>query len=109
MSGATSRRKGKANELAVVHIAKEHGFPDAHRSWQTPQRTGDIGGIPGVYIEVRRRETLALPAWLREVEEACNDLAPVVAFKRNREPWYAAVRLEHFFDLLSNQREEQEQ
>jgi DnaJ-class molecular chaperone len=68
-SGRGSRSKGKAAELQVVQIAREHGFPNAQRDWATPQRNGDIKGISdSIHLEVRRREALSIEAWMKEIE-----------------------------------------
>ncbi len=90
-SGAMSRSKGKVGERQVVELAKAAGFEDAHRDWMTPQPNGDIGGVPGTYIEVRRRERVDILAWAREAETAADDKLPIVAFRTSREPWRACV------------------
>lgn len=98
--GKPSRTKGKTGEREIVLLAKEAGFDKAHRSWQIPQPNGDIGGIPGVHLEVRRREGLAVEAWCREVEAKANDRIPVVAWRRNGEPWRATLPLTDLLRLL---------
>jgi hypothetical protein len=126
--GKPSRDKGKVGERQVVELAKPY-FPDAHRSWQTPQPNGDIGGIPGVHLEVRRREALSVEAWCKEVEAKCECEAccgtgkvmgdhandhyacpgcegsgvsriPIVAWRRNGQPWRVALPLDQFLQLL---------
>lgn len=102
-TGRGSRHKGKSAELEVVHLARAAGFSDAQRTGSAGQIRGDIDGIPGVYVEVRRRETLALPAWCREAEEEAPDLTlPVVAFRRSHEPWRAALPLAALLELLAD-------
>jgi hypothetical protein len=101
---ATERRKGKQGELEVVRLLHEHGWPDAKRSsdGRVQLQRGDIADGPrAVHLEVRRRETLALWAWLAQVErEARDGDTPVVAFRRSRSRWYAALELEALLDLL---------
>lgn len=97
-SGRSSRRKGKAAELEIVHIARAAGFPEARRTGPTGQIRGDIDNVPPLYLEVRRRENLAIPSWAREVEaEAPAGQIPVVVFRRSQEPWRAVLP---FGDLL---------
>jgi hypothetical protein len=100
MTGAMSRRKGKSSEREVVQLAKPY-FPDAARDWATPQLHGDIKGIPGVHLEVRRRETLSIEAWCKEVEAKCDDRIPAVAFRRNNQPWRVALPLTDLLALLA--------
>jgi hypothetical protein len=101
--GRGSRAKGKSSELEVVNLAKPY-FPDAARDWATPQLHGDIKGIPDLHLEVRRRETLSIEAWCREVEEKCDGRIPAVAFRRNNQPWRVALPLTDLLHLLANQR-----
>ena len=100
---AMSRRKGKVGELEVVHMAWDAGFPNAKRTSDGSSQTGrgDIGGIPAVYLEVRRREALNVWACLSEITEKANpsDL-PVLAFRRSRSPWYGALLLDELLPLL---------
>lgn len=101
------RSKGKAGESQVVHLARANGFPEAARDWATPQRNGDLSGIPNTYIECRRRETISIVAWCKEAEEAAGDKLPIVAFRRNNDQWRAALPLDKLFALLANQKEEE--
>ena len=104
MSGWSSRDKGSRGELEVAAIFKAAGF-DARRtpnsgglSWR-----GDIVGVPGYVLEVKRQETLALPAWLRQAaaDAAVCGCVPVVAFRRSQEPWFAVLPLEELARLIA--------
>ena len=108
MSGRRSRDKGSRGELEVAAIFKSFGF-DARRtpnsgglSWR-----GDVVGVPGYVLEVKRQETLAVPAWLRQAaaDAAVCDSVPVVVFRRSGERWHAIVPLEDFARLVSADRE----
>jgi hypothetical protein len=105
---ASERRKGKTGELEVARILRAAGWPDAKRTsdGRAQIERGDIADGPdGVHLEVRRRETLALWAWLAQAKaEARDGDAPVVAFRRSRSRWYAAVELEFLLDLLAEKR-----
>ena len=109
MSGRRSRDKGSRGELEVAAIFKTAGFADAVRtpnsgglSWR-----GDVVGVPGYVLEVKRQETLALPAWLRQAaaDAAVCDSVPVVAFRRSGERWHAVLPLEELARLLASDRE----
>jgi hypothetical protein len=55
-----------------------------------------------IHSEVKRQERLQLWQWIAQAaEEAPPGAVPVVAFRRNRSPWYAAVRLETLAELLA--------
>lgn len=102
---AKPRSKGNRGERQIVDIFNEHGWTAARRNFQSGgQGGGDvINGPQDCYIEVRYRETWAIPAWLQEVEEkrGPTDLG-VLIFRRNRNPsgWYAAVPLDALLELL---------
>ena len=102
---ASERRKGANGELEVVHLLHDHGWPEAKRTsdGRAQVERGDIADGPeGVHLEVRRRETAAIWAWLAQAEaEARSGDMPVVAFRRNRSPWYAALPLDVLLGLLA--------
>jgi Holliday junction resolvase len=106
---ATERRKGKAGELEVVRLLHEHGWPQAKRSsdGRSQNQRGDIADGPfDVHFEVRRRETLNIWACLAKAErEARDGDIPVVAFRRSRSRWYAALPLDALLSLLAGYEE----
>jgi len=56
-------------------------------------------------MEAKRRETLAIPQWLRQAEtDARPGLVPVVAFRQSRQPWRVVVPLEEFLRLKQLER-----
>ena len=98
-SGRGSRQKGKVGELDIVHAFQDAGFPEAHRNTIDGQVDGDIAKVPD-YTEVRRRETLAIPAWVRECEERCPEGRDwALVFRRSREPWTVCISLDHYLRL----------
>jgi hypothetical protein len=102
----TERAKGARGELEIAHILRAAGWPNAKRTSDGRAQTqrGDIADGPaGVHLEVRRRETLALWAWLAQAErEAREGDVPVVVFRRSHSRWYAAVPLDDLLDLLAD-------
>lgn len=86
-------------------IAK--GVP-CRRAWEDQSKPGgqedgdlEIGLGGSIYAEVRFRETLEIPAWLRELEAkapARSDRALI--FRRSREDWHVAIPLDDYIDLL---------
>ena len=99
MAGAASRRKGKTSEQEAVDILKEAGYPRAKRSGVAGQVDGDLHHTGDWQIEVKRRETLALPAWWRQATETCaEDKTPLRVYRRSNERWMAVLYLD---DLLA--------
>ena len=87
---AKERTKGRAAEAEVRRIYEAHGF-----TVRGLEGGGDHVCIrPGLVIhsEVKRHETLRLPLWARQaLRDAAPGAVPVVAFRRNREPWQALL------------------
>lgn len=104
--GLMSRNKGKRGEREVAHLLQTVADRVAHNRRRKPlaiQRNTlqsdaggfDLSGVPGVAIEVKHCETLALDAWWEQtVEQASGESAvdgvqrvPVLIYRQNRRPW----------------------
>lgn len=108
MSGRASKQKGSQAERDVARWLNQHGYPYAERSYGAgrPDDVGDIDGIPGLCIEVKNHKTLALAAWLNEleveVENARASHGVLVVKRRGRaDPgnWYAIMTLQNWTEL----------
>jgi hypothetical protein len=89
-------------------VLQAHGF-DARR---TPNSgglawRGDIAGVPGYVLEVKRTEQIRVPEWLRQAYAAARaGEIPVVVFRRSSRQnaaegdWHAIVSLEELARLL---------
>lgn len=103
--GKASRDKGKRGEREFALFCRDHGY-DCHRTAQYRGNTGaagDVEGLPGIHIEVKRTE--ALRAW-DYMEQAIRDCAaagdgdiPIVAWKKNEHPWLVLMTAEDFFKI----------
>lgn len=101
MGGRMSRNKGAAaeRELATI-LSDELGFVVRRKLGQA-RDSGDDIQVQKYRIEAKRRETLALPAWCRQIEEHCAPgEVPVVAYRQNGQPWRIVMKLEDFLPLL---------
>lgn len=115
VSGRSSRRKGKEGELEVVRALAAHGLEvrrtpnSGGLAWR-----GDLQGLDGYCIEVKRCETLAIPAWLRQAYAAASGgEVPVVIFRRSapgngreRNPdseWHALLPLNEWARLVARE------
>ncbi len=105
-----NKRKGNQAELAVTRALHELGWPNAERtrSGWTDDR-GDIDGIPGIVIEVKNHQKLAIPEWLKELDtETLNAQAEhgVLVVKRrgttDAKHWYAIQEFGHWCRLLKD-------
>lgn len=97
MSGASSRRKGNAAEVAVVKALRRSGFAaETSRNVLGGTRTGDdiVTQLP-VSIEVKDRVDTDLSGWLRQAEgNAAGRVALVWHKKRgvaDPEGWYVTM------------------
>lgn len=106
MSGRTSRTKGASSERELAAAIREHGF-NCNRMGRNGRTAEDLDhDVPGVWFEAKRRETLAIPAWLRQAEaDAPADRVPVVAFRQSRQPWRVVLPLEELLRLKQIERE----
>lgn len=100
MDGKSRRSKGAVGEREVASIFREHGL-HAERWRNGLTVKGDIRGIEGFHLEVKRQERLKLHQWLRQArEEAAEGDVPTVIFRQNRETWTVALPLEAFITLV---------
>jgi len=97
-----ARNKGARgeNELAAM-LSDELGFVVKRKLGQARDGADDIEVGP-FRIEVKRRETLAIMQWVRQIE-ACTpkDQIPVVAFRQNGQEWRVVLRMKDFLPLMS--------
>jgi hypothetical protein len=104
MTGKMSRNKGARgeNELAAI-LSDELGTVVKRKLGQARNGEDDIE-IGKFRIEVKRRETLAIMAWVRQIE-ACTPKTqvPLVVFRQNNQEWRVIIRLK---DLIPMMREE---
>lgn len=103
--GRASRTKGAVGERELARTIRAHGFA-CERTGRNGITSEDVThDIPGVHLEAKRRETLAIPAWIRQAEtDAPAGRVPVVAFRQSRQPWRVVVSLEEFLRLKQIER-----
>lgn len=109
-SGKSSRSKGVQGERESADVFRKYGF-EVVRLQNNVLDAGDFTAriAPNVYpydgptflVDAKRRERLNQIAACRQVEAVARDgQVPVVAWRRNREPWRVSLRLEDFARLL---------
>lgn len=82
-------KKGPKHEADVVAWLHDHGHPYAERRVQGGSKDrGDIGGIPGVVLELKNCNRIELATWVDEARaEAANagvDVWAVVAKRKGK-------------------------
>ena len=103
LSGAGRRRKGAVGELEVVKILRDHGWTEAARTADSRAQCGrgDIAGVPGVHLEVKRHERLNVPAAIDQLFRDCRPCdVPVLVHRSSRHPWLATMELTELLSLL---------
>lgn len=103
MAGKMSRNKGKRGEREIIALLQPvvsevytaHGLEPPVLKRNTMQSDGggfDIHGLEWCALEVKRQETLCLPAWWRQtLRQAGPGTLPVLAYRQSREPWRVRV------------------
>jgi len=103
MGGKASRNKGAAAELEVAKIINEALGTDIHRNLGQA-RDGEDDITLGKYRwEIKRRETLAIPSWCRQVEACCKKgEVPIVCYRASRQPWRVVIPLDELLLLIKH-------
>lgn len=97
--GKASRDKGKRGEREFANVMREWLGDIADRITRRIEQTRDSGhdldGLDPFAVEVKRCETLAIPAWWRQTKKSAIDagLRPALAYRRNGEDWKVMVEL----------------
>ncbi len=100
--GKASRNKGAGAEREIVQILKARGHEvrRAAYSGALAHEKGDVVGLDGLHMEVKRCEKLQIPAWTRQAESQCKpDEIPAVIYRSSREPWRISIPFDRFMDL----------
>ncbi len=101
---AAQRRKGARGELEVIELLHAHGWTAAHRNFGSGSAGGGdvVGGPEGTVLEVKRHGgRLDLPCAVAQAEAAAGaHELPIVAHRRDGEPWRATLPLEDLLELL---------
>jgi len=114
MAGKMSRSKGALGERGLANYLTERGFPSKRNARNgIAGRDGgqDVAHSLGPYwIEVKRQEKLAIPAWVRQAEEDCppGDV-PLVVFRQSRQPWRVVIQLDDLLTIITNKEKQHEQ
>ena len=101
MTGKTSRNKGAGAEREFTAIVNAALGTNVSRKLGQARDGGDDVTLGNFRIEVKRRETLAIMAWCRQVEACCSEgEVPIVAFRQNSQEWRCVLKLNDLLNLI---------
>ncbi len=104
MNGRGARNKGAAGERELAGILSDQlGFVVKRKLGQARDGEDDIQ-VGKFRIEVKRRERVSIDDWCKQVE-ACIQPGeiPVVAYRRNGQPWRVVLLLDDFIPMVRDQ------
>ena len=107
LMGKASQRKGADGERELAAILRDHGYNIRRGGSLSFGTVPDLCGLPGVHMEVKRCETLRLSDWMQQAEDDAQrfgDGAPVVFYRRSREPWRVVMNLPDWLRLYEQSR-----
>ncbi len=102
MAGRTSQAKGRRAEQDVSRLLQAQGFMVRPGAALNFGGEPDIVGLPGVHLEVKRHEALAISTWLKQAAadaERFGDGLPVVIFRANRAPWRVVMEMKDWLQM----------
>lgn len=106
-SGKASQRKGADGERELAAVLREYGYEIKRGGSMSFGEVPDLVGLPGVHIEVKRREQVRLSEWMQQAEadsKRFRDGMPVVFHRRSREEWRVTMNFADFMQLYCRQK-----
>lgn len=100
----SERTKGRAGEAEARALFASHGFQaDALQRNLGDELDTLVTGYGWCFgVEVKRCNVLRIPEWTRQAEAGSPaGFLPMVAYRRDREPWYAVTRLDPLLAMLA--------
>ena len=102
-----SCRKGARGEQELAALLRAEGYKIDRGGTTSFGTTPDLSGLPGVHIEVKRREKLNIwEAMQQAVADAAKfkDGAPALFHRRNRAPWLVTMLFTDWIKLYKEAR-----
>ena len=104
MAAVKSKSKGARGEREFAALCREQGYKDVRRGQQYSGIEGeDVVGLPGVHVEVKRREYLniydAIGQAVRDAQAQGDGALPIVAHRKNNCKWLITMRAEDWFEI----------
>ena len=100
--GKKSQKKGRAGELELVKILRDHGISaDAGKAVSFGSEP-DVTGVDGIHVECKRVEKLNVSeAMFQAIEDSkkFNDGIPALFHRKNRQPWLVTMIFDDWIQL----------
>ncbi len=101
-----SKRKGSAGERELCEVLTAAGHK-AHRNDQMfkgGKNNPDVSaeGLEAYHIEAKRVERLNVHEAMKQAERDAGNKIPIVAHRRNHEPWLVTLYLQDFLGGIDN-------
>lgn len=106
--GKSERLKGANGEREVARKFRDYGIellrvPNSGGLQRRPEEHGDLLGLPGFNVEIKRQEKANVWAWCEQSEsDALPNTVPLVIFRRNRTKWRVILPLDDFIEMYLN-------
>ena len=99
--GRAQQRKGADGERELAARLREYGYNVKRGGSCSFGEAPDLSGIPGIHIEVKRRENVNLSAALAQAEQdsAYFGGLPAVFHRGNRQKWRVTMTLDSWIAL----------
>lgn len=101
--GRSQREKGKAGEREAAHLIRDSWGIEARRGrqYRGSDDSPDVICVPGLNVEVKRREAGNPGAWLEQAQAEAGDALAVVLHKRNGKPWLLTLQADRLMELIA--------
>ncbi len=101
MGGRMSRNKGAGAEREFAALVSEALGVEVKRKLGQAREGGDDLQLGKYRFEIKRRETLAIMSWVRQIEACVEDWeVPVVAFRQSQQEGRCVIKLTDLLALL---------
>lgn len=113
--GKMQRNKGRKGEIEFAHLCQDLGYKEAYRTAQhcgKAGHAGDVEGLAGIHVEVKRTESLRLYDALNQSKRDCaaagkNEI-PIIAHRKNKSEWVVIMTAADFFKMYKKYMESSE-
>lgn len=96
--GRMQKRKGAQGEREWCDVLRAHGVAAKRKLGQARDGGSDVASRPFDWEVKRRRQRLALYAWVEQAQAASKRTA--LAVRSDNEQWLVILTTEQFFSLL---------
>ena len=101
----SQQRKGADGEKELTSLLRRAGYPVSWGGNKTFGAVPDVSGLPGIHVEVKRRERLNITEAMEQAERDADrfrDGAPAVFHRKNKSPWLVTMKLSDWLPLYAS-------